>query len=576
MMAGKKHISNWIIRGGMAAVYGVTRFEFDEENDLKNYTVWLCDVIHGTPPWKPLFFIESWGRWSYRAVRRAAERLCLPTTKGWDSRYIDGYPYPTAIETTEEEAKQREPIFREKIRPFIEDFDGVWEPLKAEAMNRYQELKEKYGLEKYEDIKKISNIDLLELFDDYMQLDRRIWDIHLEVMVPAYYLFGLFDQMCRELLGFGHSDPLFARLMAGFDSTLFRFNKEIWRLGERAWELGLGELFQTTEDNEQLLAKLEESDAGRKWLGEYREFLEVHGWRAERMISWETPNWIEKPSLGMPSIKVAITTRGAYTIDEKRERAAREREEAEKEVVTKVPAEQRKWFAALMKAAQKACYWSEDHTYYLDLYCWGGMGRWITREYGRRFAEAGCIDDPEDVYFLIADEIEKAAIPMGKVNLRRYVEMRKREWEGYLKIEPKPFYGRIELAGELVRKDPVLTVSTSVPIIREELKADLYGAATAPGVVEGVARVIMSEDKLGELKPREILVAPGTSAPWTPAFEIISGVITDGGGALAHPVIVAREYGIPCVAGCLEGTKKIKTGDRVRIDGNLGVVYILG
>ena len=557
----------------MVAVYGATRFEFDEKNDLDNYTVFLADVVHGTPPWRPLFFLESWGRWAYRGVQRGAEQLSLPTTRGWDIRFIDGYPYPTVIETSEEEAKKREPAFRERIRPYIEDFDAVWEKRKADLMNAYQELKKKYGLEKYEDIKKLSNIDLLDLFDDYMQVDRLQWGIHMEFMVPAFYLFGLFDQMCRELLGFGHTDPLFARLMAGFDSMLFRFNKEIWRLGNRVAELELSKIFQTAKDNEVLLSKLEDSAAGKKWLKEYRDFLEVHGWRNERMLDWATPNWLEKPSLGIPLIKVAITTGGAYSMDERRERAIREREAAEKEVLAKVPANQRGWFIALMKAAQKAGCWSEDHTYCCELYC-HGIGRWITREIGQRFAEAGVIDDPEDVYFLIADEIEKAMIPMGKVKLHRYVKARKKEWEGYLKLTPKPFYGKIELVQEMLRKDSTISVSTSAPIVREELKADLYGAASAPGVAEGVARVIMTEDKLAEIKPGEILVAPGTSAPWTPAFEIIKGLITDGGGALCHGVIVAREYGIPAVTGCLEATRKIKTGDRVKVDGDLGVVYI--
>jgi pyruvate,water dikinase len=90
------------------------------------------------------------------------------------------------------------------------------------------------------------------------------------------------------------------------------------------------------------------------------------------------------------------------------------------------------------------------------------------------------------------------------------------------------------------------------------------------------ARVIMTEDKLTELKPGEILVAPGTGAPWIPAFGIISGVVTDDGGALFYAIIVAREYGIPCVAGTLEETKKIKSGNGIRVTGNLGVVYILG
>ena len=78
-----------------------------------------------------------------------------------------------------------------------------------------------------------------------------------------------------------------------------------------------------------------------------------------------------------------------------------------------------------------------------------------------------------------------------------------------------------------------------------------------------------------DCQPGDILVAPGTSAQWTPAFEIITGIITDGGGALSHAVIVAREYGIPAVVGCLEATQKIKTGDKVKVDGDLGLVYIL-
>jgi pyruvate,water dikinase len=164
---------------------------------------------------------------------------------------------------------------------------------------------------------------------------------------------------------------------------------------------------------------------------------------------------------------------------------------------------------------------------------------------------------------------------MEKVNLRSYVERRKQQYEENLKHEPAPFYGDIQQAQDVLRSDPTLQVSTQVPIVREELKADLYGAAAAPGVVEGVARVIMEADQLTELKKSEILVAPGTSAAWTVAFNLIGGLISDGGGSLSHPVIMAREFGLPCIAGCVEGTQKIKTGQRVRIDGNQGVVCIL-
>ncbi len=559
----------------LRSAYGYTKFEFDDENDLKNYTVFLCDFVHGVPAWKPLYLTSGWSNYVW-GLQLAAETLSIPTTKGWDYRIIDGYCYPTIIETTEEEAKQREPIFRQKIRPYLEDFDGVWEPFKTEIIEVYKKLKDSQGIKVYGDIEKIENISLATLFEDFLRIvNRREAEIHMLMMVPVYYIFGTFQKMWQEIFETPSGiDPLFSTLMSGFEGAVFQMNKAAWALGREAMKIGIDKLFLITEDNEKIWEEVKKSKVAEKWLEEYSKFLEQYGWKCERMQDWATPTWLEKPSLGIPTIKMAIKTGGTYTLDETRERVAKGREKAEETVMAKVPAGEREWFKVLMKGAQKAGYWSEDHTPYLDFYVCA-LGRWITRELGRRFSLAGCIDDPEDIYFLLPDEIRKAYIPTGKVNLRPYVERRKKEWEENLKKEPKPFYGNIEKAHEMIMKDPSISVSVQAPIVRPELKADLYGSAAAPGLVEGVARVVMSEKQLGEVQKGDILVAPGMSAPWTPVFEIISGAITDGGGATSHPVIVAREYGIPCVVGCIEATKKIKTGDRVRIDGNRGVVYIL-
>jgi phosphoenolpyruvate synthase/pyruvate phosphate dikinase len=555
--------------------YGYAKFEFDDENDLRNYTVFLCDFVHGVPAWKPLYLTSGWSNYLW-GLQLAAETLHVPTTKGWDYRIIDGYCYPTIIETTEEEAKQREPIFRQKIRPFLENFDGVWEPFKTEIISVYKKLKESQGITAYGDIEKAENIAVAALFEEFIRnVNKREAEIHMLMMVPVYYIFGTFQRMWQEIFGTPSGiDPLFSTLMSGFEGSVFEMNKEAWQLGRQAMGIGLDRLFLSTDDNEQVWAELKKSNVAAKWLDEYSKFLDTYGWKCERMQDWATPTWLEKPSLGIPTIRMAIKTGGTFSLDETRQRVAKEREKGEKEVLGKVPPGQKDWFEILMKGAQKAGYWSEDHTPYLDFYTCA-LGRWITRELGRRFSQAGCIDDAEDVYFLLPDEIRKAYVPMGKVNLRPYVEKRKKEWEGNLKKEPKPFYGNIEKAGEMIMKDPSISVSVQAPIVRPELKADLYGSAAAPGVVEGVARVVMSERQLSEVQRGDILVAPGMSAPWTPVFEIISGAITDGGGATSHPVIVAREYGIPCVVGCIEATKKIKTGDRVRLDGDRGVVYII-
>ena len=553
--------------------YDLSFYEFDKENDPKNYDVLLCDVVHGKPPLKPLYIGIGW-YWYYHGFRNGAETLQLPTTRGWDSRFIDGYPYITAIRTTKEEAKAREPIFREKIRPFVENFDGVWDPLKADLIKMYKEAKDSRGLKEWKDIRKLSNNDLLSFFLDFTYIiNRKEGETHMIMLMASFYIAGLFQQMWREIFDVEASiDPDFGKLMAGFESRDIWMVRELWRLGRQAVALGLDKAFNK-ETGEDVIRELDKSDQGTKWLEEYREFLLEHGWRCERMHAYDTPAWVEDPSLAIWQMKMLMSS-DVFPADAERNRVVKEREDAIDRVLRKVPEPKRPAFEILMKAAQKSGYWSEDHTYYCDFHI-GAMGRWIVTEFGRRFADAGCIDDPEDIHFLHPNEIRKAAIPMERINLRPYVERRKQAFEKSLTIEPAPFYGDIEQAQAVLRSDPTLQVSTQLPIVREELKADLYGAAAAPGVVEGIARVIMGADQLPQLKEGEILVAPGTSAAWTVAFNLIAGLITDGGGSLSHPVIMAREFGIPCVAGCLEGTQKIKTGQRVKIDGNLGVVYIL-
>ena len=125
--------------------------------------------------------------------------------------------------------------------------------------------------------------------------------------------------------------------------------------------------------------------------------------------------------------------------------------------------------------------------------------------------------------------------------------------------------------------DPIAlkVVVGSMPQVRPELKADLYGTCGSPGVAEGPARVIMTEDELHLVQEGDILVAASTSPSWTPVFSMIKGVVVDRGASLSHAAIVGREYGIPVVMNVFEGTNKIKSGQRIKVDANLGTVYIL-
>jgi phosphoenolpyruvate synthase/pyruvate phosphate dikinase len=87
------------------------------------------------------------------------------------------------------------------------------------------------------------------------------------------------------------------------------------------------------------------------------------------------------------------------------------------------------------------------------------------------------------------------------------------------------------------------------------------------GVVEGRARVIVAIEDGNQLQPGEILVTSVTNVGWTPLFPRAAAVVTDIGAPLSHAAIVARGLGVPAVVGCGDATMRLKTGDRIRVDG---------
>jgi pyruvate,water dikinase len=94
--------------------------------------------------------------------------------------------------------------------------------------------------------------------------------------------------------------------------------------------------------------------------------------------------------------------------------------------------------------------------------------------------------------------------------------------------------------------------------------------------VEGIARVLLNVNDIGQIREGEVLVCPVTAPSWGPVFGKIAAAVSDIGGTMSHAAIVAREYGMPAVVGTGMATTRIKTGDRVRVDGDRGVVTVIG
>ena len=230
-----------------------------------------------------------------------------------------------------------------------------------------------------------------------------------------------------------------------------------------------------------------------------------------------------------------------------------------------------------MVCSQASSVYSEEHNIYVEMLGFSTI-RLTAIEIGRRLVAKGVMDDPEDVMFLHHDEIAHAGIIQEKCNVRKLVNARKQEYADYRKLEGTlpMILGDPSKLGEIVDADVVFSVNAAPPVATpEEVGATLVGCAGAPGVVEGIALVCMGEEEIDKVTPGVILVTPATTPSWTPIFNIVKGVVTDGGGYLTHALIVAREFGIPAVVGTQDATRKIKTGQRVRVDGNLCRVYVL-
>lgn len=102
----------------------------------------------------------------------------------------------------------------------------------------------------------------------------------------------------------------------------------------------------------------------------------------------------------------------------------------------------------------------------------------------------------------------------------------------------------------------------------------LTGSGVSPGVSEGIVHVVL-DPRGAQLAPGEILVCPGTDPAWTPLFLAAGGLVMEVGGLMTHGSVVAREYGIPAVVGVHQATTRLRSGQRIRVDGSAGRVVIL-
>jgi phosphohistidine swiveling domain-containing protein len=204
---------------------------------------------------------------------------------------------------------------------------------------------------------------------------------------------------------------------------------------------------------------------------------------------------------------------------------------------------------------------------------------WVSRTWVLR---AGALTGiGEDAFFLSLDELLDLLV--GREAPVAAIPARRQTYERYKALPPYPLLIRgrfdpFQWAADPERRDDVFDSHGLLPTLTLKAPAEdmILGMPGSAGQVEGLVRRLDHAEDGDELQPGEILVTKQTNIGWTLFFPRAAAVVTDVGAPLSHAAIVARELGIPAVVNCGDATARLKTGDRVRVDGTAGVVEILG
>lgn len=542
-------------------------YDFDEKTDLTHFKAWVLGTQWYPPVLVPLFVDLHFSHGKY-GMQYAPEILSDPRTKGWDWRLYKGGWYLSVIETTADEKKQREPVWREKMRAILQNPWAAWENYKAV-------LQEKLKMFLAFPYSTASDGELVEHWLDVWNFNKYVQEAHFYPMYALGQGNIVFRRLLKELLNIGPADPDYSALHSGFENEYTKVVEKMSVLSDAAIDFGLQAAFE--EKTERVLDELAKSANGKRWLADFATFLEEYGYMRFRGEELCTPTWNEDKMLPLSAIQRFVAKgKGIGTIEMKPKLVAR-REALEEELIAKVPPEEREMFRKLMECSQASSVFSEEHTLYVEMMGFSTI-RLTAMELGRRFVAKDMIGSADDVMYLNHDEILHAGIIKEKCNLRALVDRRKAEYAEYRALEGTlpMVLGDPSKIGELIDADVIFAVTAAPQVARpEDVGATLVGCAGAPGVVEGTAVVCMGEEEMDRVTPGCILVTPATTASWSPIFNLVKAAVTDGGGYLTHALIIAREMGIPAVVGTQDGTKKIKSGQRIKVDGNLCRVWVL-
>lgn len=561
-------------------------FPIEWETEQEKELFWVYDDLHCPRPLSPMYFdIGGW----WLTCDHMFRRFGTPFASDWIAKNVNGYLYTAAIPADPDfDVRSKEynslyvarvpsddPEYASKIGNYLNavlptyglNFADWWkERLVPEMKRNLDYLKSK--------IDKVDEIDLMEwavILEDAIDIHDRHWKIHWMLNFSQLSATLNLEATAKEVHGEVDGE-LLGRLQNSADDRNWDAIEQLWKMKELAKEdEDIAKAFASGE-GDTIFESLQSTERGRKFIKENLEpYQREFGWHAVWSHEFIFPTRFEDPSPTLDVIKGYLDSDYDYPSAVKH--LADDIKAASEELLEGLEGEDLEKMKAANEINLKMAPLTPDHHFYIDQGT-NAHVRVVLVCIGKKLVEAGALDDPEDIVFLKYNELRYLIGDLEGFDARSIVTQRKAERAEAEKIKPKDWIGT---ATESQLEFPYLSLwgfPDRLDIEQGGVET-VTGIGASPGVVEGTAKVVSSIDEFDEVKKGDVLVCQMTNPAWTPLFAMISAIVTDAGGTVSHPAVMAREFGIPAVIGCSVGTSRIKSGDRVRVDGSSGVVEVL-
>lgn len=420
------------------------------------------------------------------------------------------------------------------------------------------------------DLGRCSDIELMEHGLSLQPLARELFSQHLNQTLAAAIGPRTLNNACVEvgqpahtlrlLSGVGHIDPVSPTLALWELSRLVR--------GSAA----LNRFFDSRPDHLDRTLRLSNQPDAKALVAGVEALVSEVGFRGPNEWDLASPTWDAVPDVVLAMISSMRRCDDGFAPRRRRKGLEQDRYRLAVEIAAALAEDKRQGFIdGLASSTTFVRGREQSRTALMRLL---HRMRKSVRELADRATKRGDLDDPADIWLLQVDELTYYA-DGGLAAIGDLVVERRRELRFWQAAEPAPTMclqgdGPQRPAGsELVDRINLFSNEKLVP-------GDLMlGSPGSPGMAQGQARVIETDDDLSLFEPGEIIVLarPGLAA--TPLFVAAGAVVTDVGDTFSHAVVVARELGIPMVVGATGASERIKTGSTVNVDGLTGVIAVV-